>query len=138
MEGPLCLDFLIGKLRAIVETSNTLFSVVAVSFRGALLASWCWGVRKSEGVPEHKRRGQKHASHERQGDKESPKACTRLKSCESLYTCHRDPFYRETKELLHSENTLESKEYSQCEHIQECPLHPMICGANFIHLQVCH
>jgi hypothetical protein len=45
-------------------------------------------------------------------DKESPKACTRLKNCEPLYTCPRTPFYRETKGLLHSENTLESREYS--------------------------
>jgi hypothetical protein len=48
---------------------------------------------------------------------ESPKACARLKSCESLYMCSRAPFYRETKGLLHSEITLESKEYSQWEHI---------------------
>jgi hypothetical protein len=42
------------------------------------------------------------------GDKESPKACTRLKSCESLYMCHQAPFYRETNGLLHSKITLES------------------------------
>jgi hypothetical protein len=29
-----------------------------------------------------------------------------------LYTCPRAPFYREKKGLLHSESTLESKEYS--------------------------
>jgi hypothetical protein len=46
------------------------------------------------------------------GDKESPKDCSSLKSCESLYTCPRAPFYREMKGLLHSENTLELKEYS--------------------------
>jgi hypothetical protein len=40
------------------------------------------------------------------GDKESPKDCSHLKSCVSFYTCPRAPFYRETKELLHSENTL--------------------------------
>jgi hypothetical protein len=34
------------------------------------------------------------------------------KDCESIYTCPRAPFYRETKGLLHSENTLELKEYS--------------------------
>jgi hypothetical protein len=102
------------------------------------LSSQCWGVQKSEGVPEHKSCEQKHASHERRGDIESPKACTHLKNCESLYTCPRAPFYRETKGLLHSEITLESKEYSQCEHIQECLLHTLICGANFIHLQACH
>jgi hypothetical protein len=70
------------------------------------------GVRKSDGVPEHESMEQTHESHEEIGDKESPKACTRLKSCESLYTCPRAPFYRETKGLLHSEITLESKEYS--------------------------
>jgi hypothetical protein len=48
----------------------------------------------------------------RKGDKESPKACTHFKSCESFYTCPHAPFYRETKGLLHSENTIESKEYS--------------------------
>jgi hypothetical protein len=46
------------------------------------------------------------------GDKESPKDCSSLKSCVSFYTCPRAPFYRETKGLLHSEITLESKEYS--------------------------
>jgi hypothetical protein len=35
-----------------------------------------------------------------------------LQSRESLYTCPRTPFYRETKGLLHSEITLESREYS--------------------------
>jgi hypothetical protein len=48
------------------------------------------------------------------------------------------PFYRETKGLLHSENTLESWEYSLCEHVHKCPLHPVICGAEFIYLQACH
>jgi hypothetical protein len=33
-----------------------------------------------------------HVSHEERGDKESLKACTHLKSCESLYTCPRAPF----------------------------------------------
>jgi hypothetical protein len=96
------------------------------------------GVWKSDGVPEHKGREQERRSHERRGDKESLKACTRLKSCESLYTCPRAPFYRETKGLLHSEITLESREYSSCECVHEFLLHPVICGANFIHLQACH
>jgi hypothetical protein len=74
----------------------------------------------------------------RPGDKESPKAYTHLKSYETLYTCPRAPFYKETKGLLHSENTLESKKYFQCEHVHGCLLHPVICGANFIHLQACH
>jgi hypothetical protein len=30
----------------------------------------------------------------------------------SFYTCPHAPFYKETKGLLHSESTLESKEYS--------------------------
>jgi hypothetical protein len=48
-----------------------------------------------------------------------------------LYTCPHAPFYREMKGLLHSESTLESKEYSQCEHVHEClSLH--------IYLQACH
>jgi hypothetical protein len=36
---------------------------------------------------------------EKEGDKESPKACTRLKSCESLYTCPRAPFIRRRRDL---------------------------------------
>jgi hypothetical protein len=71
----------------------------------------CWGVRKSDGVPKHKVHEQ-DSQGLRNGDKESPKACTRLKSCESLFTCPRTAFYRETNGLLHYENTLESKEYS--------------------------
>jgi hypothetical protein len=46
------------------------------------------------------------------GDKESPKDCSHFKSYEALYMCPRAPFYREMKGLLHSESTLESKEYS--------------------------
>jgi hypothetical protein len=98
----------------------------------------CWGgVRKSDEVPEHK--SQEHESQElRKGDKESPKACTRLKSCEPFYTCPHAPFYREMKGLLHSKNTLESREYCWCEHVHECLSHPVICGDDFIHLQACH
>jgi hypothetical protein len=33
-----------------------------------------------------------HEGYEKVGDKESPKACTRLKSCASLYTCPWIPF----------------------------------------------
>jgi hypothetical protein len=46
------------------------------------------------------------------GDKKSPKDCSNLKSCECFYTCPRAPFYRDTKGLLHSGNTLGPKEYS--------------------------
>jgi hypothetical protein len=52
-------------------------------------------------------------------DKESPKVCSHLKSCESFYMSPQAPFYRETKELLHPEIAPESREYSKCEHIQE-------------------
>jgi hypothetical protein len=89
-------------------------------------------------APEHKSNKRRCAIHERQGDQESPKVCTRLKSCEPLYMCPHAPFYRETKEHLHSENNLESEEYSYCEHVHKCLLHPVIYGANFIHLQACH
>jgi hypothetical protein len=99
---------------------------------------WCWGSQKSKGIPEHKSLEQEHKSREELGDKESPKACPHLKSCESLYTCPCAPFYRETKGILHSENTLESREYSQCEHVHKRLLHPVIYGANFIYLQACH
>jgi hypothetical protein len=69
-------------------------------------------VQKTDGVPEHKYYEQQHANHKEGGDKESLKACPRLKSCESLYTCPRAPFYRETKGLLHSKITRKSREYS--------------------------
>jgi hypothetical protein len=45
-------------------------------------------------------------------DKEPSKDYSYLKSCESSYTCPHAPFYRETEGLLHSDNTLELKEYS--------------------------
>jgi hypothetical protein len=67
-------------------------------------------------IPEHRRRVyanvQVWSTDDPRGDKESPKDCSCLKSCEFFYTCPRTPFYRETKRLLHSENTLESREYS--------------------------
>jgi hypothetical protein len=40
------------------------------------------------------------------------KDCFNLKSCIPFYTCPHAPFYKETKRLLHSVNTLELKEYS--------------------------
>jgi hypothetical protein len=67
-------------------------------------------------IPEHKRRKstnvQVKVTNDARGDKESPKDFSCIKSCESLYTYPRAPFYREMKGLLHSENTLESNEYS--------------------------
>jgi hypothetical protein len=65
-------------------------------------------------TPEHKRKSASTSkfTDDARGDKESPKDCSSLKSCESFYTCPRTPFYWETKGLLHSKSTLESKEYS--------------------------
>jgi hypothetical protein len=77
-------------------------------------------------------------SSQEHGDKESSKVYAFLKSCEPLYTCPRTPFYRDMNGLLHSENTLESKKYSKCEHVQECLLHFVICGANFTYLKAGH
>jgi hypothetical protein len=67
-------------------------------------------------IPEHKERMYANVQvtiiDEVRGDKGSTKDCSCLKSCESFYTCPYAPFYRETKRLLHSDNTLELKEYS--------------------------
>jgi hypothetical protein len=71
-------------------------------------------------------------------DKKSSKVCPRLKSCESLYTYPRTPFYKVATGLLHSEITLESKEYAKCEHVHECLLHLVICRANSTYLQASH
>jgi hypothetical protein len=96
----------------------------------------CWGVSENlDKIPEHKRRIctniQVKVVNDVRGDKGSPKDYSCLKSCESFYTCPHAPFYRETKGLLHSDNTLELKEYSQCEHIHKCLFH-------LIHLQAYH
>jgi hypothetical protein len=73
-------------------------------------------------IPEHKRRMysnvQVKVTDDVRGDKGSPRKCSCLKSCESCYTCPHAHFYRETMGLLHSDNTLELKEYSRCEHTQ--------------------
>jgi hypothetical protein len=46
--------------------------------------------------------------------------------------------HREPKGLLPSEITLESREYSKCEHLHERLLHLVICRTNFIYLQAYH
>jgi hypothetical protein len=74
----------------------------------------CWGYPKIWIRPQNTRERSAQTfrnTYEVRGDKESPKDCSRLKSCVSFYTCPRAPFYRETKGLLHSESTLESKKY---------------------------
>jgi hypothetical protein len=45
-------------------------------------------------------------------DNSSPGRLHKFQRSESIYTCPRAPFYRETKGLLHSQNALELKEYS--------------------------
>jgi hypothetical protein len=60
---------------------------------------WCWGSQKSKGIPEHKSFEQEHKSREELGDKESPKACPHLKSCESLYMCLCAPFIGRRREF---------------------------------------
>jgi hypothetical protein len=50
------------------------------------------GVRKSEGVPEHESYETRCTIHEKQGDKESPKVCTHLKSCEPFTRALAPPF----------------------------------------------
>jgi hypothetical protein len=57
--------------------------------------------------------------------------CTSSKKFESVYTCPCASFYREMKGLLHTQNTLKLREYSQCEHVQECLFH-------LTYLQICH
>jgi hypothetical protein len=75
----------------------------------------CWGYPKiqirSPNTWERTVKSFKYSDNVR-GGKESPTYCLSFQSCESIYTCPRAPFYRETKGLLHSENTLELKEYS--------------------------
>jgi hypothetical protein len=80
----------------------------------------CWGggvvTENSDKIPEYERRIKANvrvkAGDDARGDKRSPKNCSYFKSCESFYMCHRAPFYRETEGLLHSDITLELKEYS--------------------------
>jgi hypothetical protein len=86
-----------------------------------------WPTQNSDGIPEHRsvriqnvRMFKSGMQFTKEETKKSPKDCSRLKSCEFLYTCPCAPFYRETKGLLRSENTLKSKEYSWCEHVHEC------------------
>jgi hypothetical protein len=49
------------------------------------------GVRKSDGIPEHKTLGSTHECKNEKGDKVPPKVSVRLKSCEPLYMCPQAP-----------------------------------------------
>jgi hypothetical protein len=60
----------------------------------------CWGLRKLDETPKYMwswTPEQIRESTQEHGDKESLKVSTRLKSCESLYTCPWAPFYRRRK-----------------------------------------
>jgi hypothetical protein len=73
----------------------------------------------SDETPEHEKKESEYVKYtdDARGDKESPKDCSNLKSCDRPYMCPRAPFYREMKGLLYSESTLESKEiYSMRTH----------------------
>jgi hypothetical protein len=66
------------------------------------------------------------------------KTALALKVVNPFTRAHAPPFIGRRRDFLHSETTLESREYSWCEHVHECLLHPMIYEANFIYLQDCH
>jgi hypothetical protein len=83
-------------------------------FAHALVCPLCWGFKNQMESPNINKKKLKNIR-----KKKSENAETRnlrkpdflLQSCEPLYTCPRTPFYRDTKGLLHSEITLESREY---------------------------
>jgi hypothetical protein len=75
------------------------------------------GVSKNpDEIPEHEVKSSAYTfkySNDARGEKESPhRRLQPQKLYLPVYTCPRAPFYRETKGLLHSDNTLELKEYS--------------------------
>jgi hypothetical protein len=75
----------------------------------------CWGCPKIWMRPPNTRRRKASTfkyTDDARGDKESPKDCSNIKSCDRAYTCPRAPFYREMKGHLHSKSTFESMEYS--------------------------
>jgi hypothetical protein len=98
----------------------------------------CWGVENLMGSPNTRLENKYTKTRTREGNKESAKVYLSLKRCEPLYTCPWTPFYREAKGLLHFDITIESREYSCCEHVLKRLLHPVICGANFTYLQDYH
>jgi hypothetical protein len=64
----------------------------------------CWGYPKIRiGSPNTREGKNGHVqfkyTDDAEGDLESPKDCSSLKSCESSYTCPHAPFYREAKGL---------------------------------------
>jgi hypothetical protein len=66
-------------------------------------------------IPEHEREyteNRNKCSGATERDGVLPAECSSFQRCSSIYTCPQNPIYRETKGLLHSENTLELEEYS--------------------------
>jgi hypothetical protein len=70
------------------------------------------GVRKSDGVPEHKIPEQTLESKNNEGGQGIPESLSSPQKLWTFYMCPRAAFYREANGLLHSEATLESREYS--------------------------
>jgi hypothetical protein len=67
------------------------------------------GSEKSDGIPEHKSQKQVHESYGQ--ETKNLRKLVLASKVVNPFTRSR-PFYRETKGLLHSENTLKSREYS--------------------------
>jgi hypothetical protein len=70
------------------------------------------GNPRTQGYKNRRTIGSKVQSVKDEETKNVQKTALASKVVNPLYTCPRAPFYREKKRLLHSENTLESKEYS--------------------------
>jgi hypothetical protein len=67
-------------------------------------------------IPEHERKENRHIqfnyTDDTKGDKESPKHCSSLKSCESIYTCPRAPFIGRRRDFYILKTPVGPKEYS--------------------------
>jgi hypothetical protein len=94
----------------------------------------CWGLPEKFGwLPKHKWEflARSSSKWERKKTVIPSASSTSSKKSDSVYTCPCAPFYRETKGLLHTDNTLSLREYSYCERIQDCLFH-------LTYLQICH
>jgi hypothetical protein len=101
----------------------------------------CWGGPKNRRKSLNTEvQNSNHTSHERckKETKNLRKYALSSKVVNPFTRALAPPFIGRRREFLHSENTLESREYSLCEHIQKCLLHLVICGADFIHLEAYH
>jgi hypothetical protein len=83
---------------------KVVYLVESYNFR----TNFCWGCPKIRMTPPNTSSRKVKTfmyTDDAEGDQESPRDCSHLKSCECFYTCPRTPFYREMKGLLHFENT---------------------------------